>query len=302
MTGPGILADLFSAAGVVAEHHNGAVPSAPTREYGINSRWASPDPLGPGAFSLSNLRFQESGGLHRSPDTGPQSLNRYAYVMNNPLVFIDPLGLQNDTTPCTITNPDGSQSLGFCTSFGQEPAAPQPVCYGYVDVQGAIPMYSEGACFHYWDKMAAGGLLAHFGDVSPQTLQRLARLWARRGQQPYGPAQPPQTPTQPQTQPRPAPTGAGDCVANAAAGIAKATHGAEVAFMAFLASGAHFFAAGALVTAGCADFPADLLTCGASVFGAGGASAGGLAVGGIGVFEVEHDVIPGIKQAVTCGP
>jgi hypothetical protein len=84
-------------------------------------------------------------------------------------------------------------TISSCGSGGDSAdSPPQPVCYGYVDVQGAIPMYSEGACFHYWDKMAAWGFLAHFGDVSPQTLQRLARLWARRGQQPYGPGQPPQ--------------------------------------------------------------------------------------------------------------
>jgi RHS repeat-associated protein len=138
-------------------------------------RFMTADPLGVGAFNLSN----------------PQSLNRYSYVRNNPVVLIDPLGLD-------CTDPETGQELPCpdvtsVTVTADSP--PQPVCYGYVDVQGAIPMYSEGACFHYWDKMAAGGLLAHFGDVSPQTLQRLARLWARRGQRPHGPAQPPQTQT-----------------------------------------------------------------------------------------------------------
>jgi hypothetical protein len=50
------------------------------------------DPLG---GNVGNLRFQESGGLHRSPDTGPQSLNRYGYVTNNPASLTDPLGLKN---------------------------------------------------------------------------------------------------------------------------------------------------------------------------------------------------------------
>ncbi len=40
-------------------------------------RWMTPDPAGLAAVDLSN----------------PQSLNRYAYVMNNPVNFIDPLGL-----------------------------------------------------------------------------------------------------------------------------------------------------------------------------------------------------------------
>lgn len=40
-------------------------------------RWLSPDPLGWGAADLGN----------------PQSLNRYAYVLNSPLRFVDPTGL-----------------------------------------------------------------------------------------------------------------------------------------------------------------------------------------------------------------
>ena len=47
------------------------------REYGIQGRWPSPDPLGPGAFNLAD----------------PQSLDLYAYVRNNPTTFVDPLGL-----------------------------------------------------------------------------------------------------------------------------------------------------------------------------------------------------------------
>jgi len=47
----------------------------PFREYHpTQGRWLSPDPLG--------------GDV-----TNPQSLNRYAYVMNNPTSFVDPLGL-----------------------------------------------------------------------------------------------------------------------------------------------------------------------------------------------------------------
>jgi RHS repeat-associated protein len=47
----------------------------PNRIYSGNyGRWLSPDPLG---GDVSN----------------PQSLNRYAYVMNNPTSFVDPLGL-----------------------------------------------------------------------------------------------------------------------------------------------------------------------------------------------------------------
>ena len=50
--------------------------------------WTSPDPAGMGAADASN----------------PQSLNRYAYVLNNPINFFDPLGLgcwTYDEEPCT---------------------------------------------------------------------------------------------------------------------------------------------------------------------------------------------------------
>jgi RHS repeat-associated protein len=47
------------------------------REYSIQGRWPSPDPAGMGAVSLSN----------------PQSWNRYAYVLNNPMRLLDPNGL-----------------------------------------------------------------------------------------------------------------------------------------------------------------------------------------------------------------
>jgi len=46
------------------------------REYGIQGRWPSPDPAGPAAVDITN----------------PQTWNRYCYVGNNPLAFIDPTG------------------------------------------------------------------------------------------------------------------------------------------------------------------------------------------------------------------
>ena len=49
----------------------------PAREYSIQGRWPSPDPAGLGAVDPTN----------------PQSWNRYAYVVNNPLMLIDPTGL-----------------------------------------------------------------------------------------------------------------------------------------------------------------------------------------------------------------
>jgi RHS repeat-associated protein len=49
----------------------------PAREYGTQGRWPAPDPSGLASMHLND----------------PQTLNRYAYVRNNPLVMIDPQGL-----------------------------------------------------------------------------------------------------------------------------------------------------------------------------------------------------------------
>jgi RHS repeat-associated protein len=58
------------------------------REYGIQGRWTSPDPLGPGAFNLAD----------------PQTLDRYAYVRSSPMSLVDPLGLA--ITPTYEQSPD----------------------------------------------------------------------------------------------------------------------------------------------------------------------------------------------------
>jgi RHS repeat-associated protein len=59
------------------------------REYNTQGRWPQPDPAGLAAANPAN----------------PQSWNRYAYVLNNPLGFVDPLGLD-----CMM--PDGTYEDG----------------------------------------------------------------------------------------------------------------------------------------------------------------------------------------------
>ncbi len=59
-------------------HHQRRVYDFPARRLSASmGRWISPDPLGVGAVDPTN----------------PQSWNRYAYVLNNPLSNIDPSGL-----------------------------------------------------------------------------------------------------------------------------------------------------------------------------------------------------------------
>jgi RHS repeat-associated protein len=75
------------------------------REYSTEGRWPSPDPAGLGAVNPMN----------------PQSWNRYAYVLNNPLGFVDPLGLycqwDDGTSDGIGDSPEGS-SPQACSDAG----------------------------------------------------------------------------------------------------------------------------------------------------------------------------------------
>jgi RHS repeat-associated protein len=62
----------------------------PAREYSTQGRWSQPDPAGLGAVDPSM----------------PQTWNRYAYVMNNPLGLTDPTGLVCDPLYASDTGGD----------------------------------------------------------------------------------------------------------------------------------------------------------------------------------------------------
>lgn len=75
----------------------------PAREYNNFGRWPSPDPSGLAAVQ---------------PDD-PQTLNRYAYVRNNPLGLIDPSGLaQQCENGCPQQAPGPAMCLSSECSFG----------------------------------------------------------------------------------------------------------------------------------------------------------------------------------------
>jgi RHS repeat-associated protein len=73
-----------------------------TRRYTQSaSRWFTPDPLG--------------GDV-----TNPQSLNRYAYVLNNPTTLSDPTGLCGETWfGVTVYDSQGNVTQAGTTSYGQ---------------------------------------------------------------------------------------------------------------------------------------------------------------------------------------
>jgi RHS repeat-associated protein len=73
----------------------GGMSDADFREYMPTAgRWISPDPAGMAAFDLAN----------------PKTLNRYAYVLNNPCSLTDPLGL--DTCSINIAFAGASSLTG----------------------------------------------------------------------------------------------------------------------------------------------------------------------------------------------
>ncbi len=87
------------------------------RYHPTQGRWISPDPAGMAAVDPTN----------------PQTWNRYAYVLNNPLSLVDPLGLDgqcDDHGNCTVTGTAGSGGSGGSDGSGPAPtnALPAGVC------------------------------------------------------------------------------------------------------------------------------------------------------------------------------
>ncbi|MGA8440264.1 MAG: RHS repeat-associated core domain-containing protein [Candidatus Sulfotelmatobacter sp.] len=82
----------------------GGLYDFPYREYSTVGRWISPDPA----------------GLNAVDPTNPQSWNRYAYVLNNPLSATDPTGLECvwDDGSFDSENDQKTGSVGSCQNAG----------------------------------------------------------------------------------------------------------------------------------------------------------------------------------------
>jgi RHS repeat-associated protein len=91
-----------------ARERAGDTYDASFRRYNpTQGRWISPDPAGLSAVNPTN----------------PQSWNRYAYVVNNPLIFIDPLGLGPGDDQISDSGCGGTQweSNAECSGPGGDP-------------------------------------------------------------------------------------------------------------------------------------------------------------------------------------
>ena len=89
----------------------------PARDYHTTQgRWLIPDPAGLDAVDLAN----------------PQTLNRYAYVMNDPLANVDPTGMDACFTYYTVNNGDGPTFIASTSCYPTIPAGqdPQQSTYG----------------------------------------------------------------------------------------------------------------------------------------------------------------------------
>ena len=81
---------------------NSGIYDFPAREYEMEGRWPSPDPLGIGAVD----------------PTDPQSWNRYAYVRNSPLSLTDPNGMDYYVCIGGSYGYVGSNQQGQCRDYG----------------------------------------------------------------------------------------------------------------------------------------------------------------------------------------
>jgi RHS repeat-associated protein len=101
------------------------------------ARWMSPDPAGLAAVDPMN----------------PQSWNRYSYVLNDPMDFVDPLGL---ATCVTTTDAQGNPII-TCTS-NVPPPPPEPT--GPPSAPSSLLLLSLQNCNFYYDGFGRGPFCA----------------------------------------------------------------------------------------------------------------------------------------------
>lgn len=131
------------------------------REYSNQGRWAQPDPAGLAAVDLSK----------------PQSWNRYAYVLNNPLRAVDPLGLDcvwvnsNDDIVSVQAGDGDCSDHGGLTGYYVEGTV-DPSSLGFSDNGDLIGNLSDGTgfCSGSCDNFDSVSVNGNTGDTSMQVL------------------------------------------------------------------------------------------------------------------------------------
>ena len=108
----------------------------PARQYSTQGRWPTPDPSGLASVGLSD----------------PQTLNRYAYVRNNPLTMVDPNGLcgEEDDEACSDSEgPDGGGNIGMGGGGGG--IGNDPTSGGAIDDSGSSCFAGSATCGGFVD-------------------------------------------------------------------------------------------------------------------------------------------------------
>ncbi len=243
------------------------------RQYSsAQGRWLSPDPY-MGSYNMLD----------------PQSMNRYVYVTNNPESELDPSGLN----ACVIVyTPYGGAGSPYCASpnFGDEEmtlAQEQGTYLGMTNF--TILQYWEYVNMTYDGTDSPGTWTPIFdtftGDTGSFTV--LSGLQGGGGAPNNGtPQQPPKPPCNPSTR---------------IAGMLKAADGLSTTLIMSNLAALHYAAGGFIIGVTCGTpEPGEPLACAAGIFGGGSLFAGGTALG-YGAYKVATDeMIPGIKQAITC--
>jgi RHS repeat-associated protein len=88
---------LWYFAGLMSDPWDTLNTSATRSQSPASGRWLTPDPAGMAAMDLSN----------------PQTWNRYAYVLNNPVSFTDPSGLIDPSGMCWFCGGGGGSVPGY---------------------------------------------------------------------------------------------------------------------------------------------------------------------------------------------
>jgi RHS repeat-associated protein len=138
-------------------NQGGALDDFMFRRYNPGQgRWISPDPAGLAAVDPTN----------------PQTWNRYAYVANNPLSFVDPLGLNAEDPSCSWD--DSSNTLTCSGGGGVDPSGGDP-CFLYGLNCPNQPGSSNGPSGAGGGRVGnAGGSGAGVKCVQPTRVQKLA--------------------------------------------------------------------------------------------------------------------------------